>query len=310
LSAIINEYLDNVRSNLRLDPPEEKEILSELATHIEDEVQELEKKGLREEEAVKTCIKFLGSAKSVARLIYEAHSQGTWQQALMAALPHVLFGLIFFLNWWQGIGPVLITLIAILITTVYGWWRGRSSWLFPWLGYSLLPVVAAGLSFLYLPTGFAWMAIIVYLPLALWLIVKAVKRTIKKDWVYMSLMLLPMPAIVGWLAVTTWTGDTDTGVWGHLAYYGPYIGASFLALAFGVMSFVRARRRWLKIGVLILTGMITLFLIVIYSWGQLSFISLLLLILLLISIFLVPALLENGARNGKWGKIFEHHPMS
>ncbi len=310
LSTIINEYLDNVKKDLRLEAPDEKEVLAELADHIEDEVQDLKQKGLRDEEAMNTCIKLLGSAKTVARLIYEAHSQGTWRQALMASLPHMLFGVIFILNWWRGILPVLILLIAILSTAVYGWWRGRTTWLFPWIGYSLLPVIAAGLSLLYLPKALAWVAIIVYLPLALWLIIRVVSQTIKKDWLYLSLMLLPMPIIISWFVVAGWRNTFNLDMIGLATSYGPWIGVSFLALAFGVVSFTRIRKRWLKIAVLFMTGVITLSLISSWAWGRISFVNLLLLILLLVSIFLVPALLENGVRSGKWGKIFENRPMS
>ena len=310
MSAIIEEYLHNVKNNLRLETSTETEIIDELATHIEDEVRELENKGLHEEEAASTCIKLLGSAKSVARQIYEAHSQGSWRQALMASLPHLLFGLVFFLNWWRGIGWVLVLLIAVLSTAVYGWWRGKSTWLFPWLGYSLLPVIAAGLSLLYLPKALAWIAIIVYLPLALWLILRIVGRSIKSDWLQFSLMFLPMPIIIGWFAATEWPFEINGNFETVLYYNGPLIGTSFLALALGVISFIRIRKRWLKVVVLFLTGVITLALISSYAQGRLSFINLLLLILLLGCIFFIPALLENGVRSGRWGKIFEHHPMS
>jgi hypothetical protein len=309
VSTIIDEYLHSVQNNLRLETSDENDILHELATHIEDEVQELKKTGLREEEAASASIRLLGSAKAVAHQIYEAHSQGTWKQALMASLPHMLFGLVFLLNWWRGIGPVLILLLMVLATTVYGWWRRRSGWLFPWLGYSLLPVIAAGLSLLYLPKGLAWVAVVLYVPLALWLIVRIVKQTIKKDWIYLSLMLLPMPIIIGWFIATELRGSGEYNM-ETLYYYGPWIGLSFMALAFGVVSFIRIRRRWLKIAVLFMTGVIALSLITSYAWGRLQLVDLLLLLLFLTGIFLIPAFLENGVRSGKWGKIFEHRPMS
>jgi len=309
LSTIVQEYLDNVRSNLRLEPSDEQEVLSELATHIEDEIQDLKKTGLREEEAASVCIRLLGSAKTVARQIYEAHSQGTWRQALLACLPHLLFGLVFLLNWWRGIVPVLVMLVMVLSTTVYGWWHRRSSWLFPWLGYSLLPVVAAGLSLLYLPRGFAWLAVLIYLPLALWLLYRVVSQTIKKDWVYISLMLLPMPVIISWFLTTEWREGFTVATIERFYYFGPWIGGSFLALAFGVVSFVRIRKRWLKVAVLFMAGVIAVSLIAFYARGRLEFVQLLLLFLFLASIFLIPALLETGARSGRWGKIFEHRPM-
>jgi len=290
-----------------MESKQEKEIISELATHIEDEVQELKKHGLRDEEATKTSIRLLGSAKSVARQIYEAHSQGSWQQALMASLPHILFGLLFTLNWLRGIGGMLVMLIFVLAIAVWGWWHDRSTWIFPWLGYSLLPVIAAGLSLLYLPRALSWIAILIYIPLAIWLILRIFKQTIKNDWVYLSLMLLPIPIIICWFLVAQWKGYLDANTLDRLTQYGPFIGISFMTLGFGVVSFVRIRRRWLKIFVLFTTGVITLGLISFYTWGKIDFISFLLLLLLLASIFFIPALLENGVRCGKWGRIIENH---
>ena len=288
LSTIINEYLNRVKNNLRLEPPAEKEVLAELANHIEDEVNDLKQKGLQEEEAENTCLKLLGSAKTVARNIYEAHSQGSWKQALMASLPHVLFGIIFILNWWRGITPVLVALIVILATSVYGWWHGRSNWLFPWLGYAFLPVLVAGLSLLYLPSALSWIAILVYLPLAIWLVLRVMGQTMKKDWLYLSLMLLPLPVILAWFAVSEVTGTSDLSAFFGASSYAPWLGLSFLLLGFGVVSFVRIRRRWLKISVLFITGIIALMLITIYAWGKISTVNILLLVLFMTSIFLIP----------------------
>ena len=304
----LSQYLESVRSNARLDRTDEPTVMSELEAHIEDKIHELTESGLSEEEAVRTCIWQMGSYKAVARQMYEAYSQGSWKQALMACLPHVIFGLMFVLNWWRGMGWLLVVLIVVLITTVYGWWHRKSSWLFPWLGYSLLPVLAAGLSLLYLPRTLAWVAVIVYVPLTLWLIYRVVSQTIKKDWVYISLMLLPMPIIISWFLVA----ERRAVVYGFnvdsLTEYGPWIGLSFLALALSVIWFVRLRQRWLKISSLFITGVISTALISAYAWGRIEFITFLLLILFQTSIFLIPALLDSGARSGRWGKIFEHKP--
>ncbi len=110
----LNHYLDSIRYNLRLDPSSEQEVASELETHIEDKLQELRQAGLSEEEAANACIKLLGSAKLIARQIYETHSQGTWRQALLASMPHLLFGVLFALNWWQGISWPLVMLVLTL----------------------------------------------------------------------------------------------------------------------------------------------------------------------------------------------------
>ena len=80
--AAISQYLDSIKDNLRLAPASEREVLTELEAHIEDELAEVREAGLSEDEAANACIEFLGSARMVARQIYEAHSQGTWRQVL------------------------------------------------------------------------------------------------------------------------------------------------------------------------------------------------------------------------------------
>ena len=296
MSIALSHYLDSVRDNLRLDHSSETEVLSELETHIEDRLQELKEAGLSEEEAAKTCMNFLGSAKSVARQIYEAHSQGTWRQALLASMPHLLFALLFALNWWQGVGWLLVMLVLVLSMVVYGWWHGKPAWLFPWLGYSLLPVVTAGLLLLYLPEGWSWLAILLYIPLALWPLYSITVQTIKRDWLYSSLMLLPLPTVIGWfLAVES--VDDFSGYWlERLHHSAPWIGLSFLAFAVAVVMFIRLRQRWLKVAVLLIAGLLTLTLVACYAWGQLGLPALLVLILVMVNLFLIPALADRKIR--------------
>lgn len=297
VTSALSHYLDNIRDNLRLDFSSEREVISELETHIEDRLQELKEAGLSEEEAAKTCMRFLGSARLVARQIYEAHSQGTWRQALLAAMPHLLFGLLFALNWWRGVGWLLVMLILVLGMVAYGWWHGRPAWLFSWLGYALLPVMAAGLLLLYLPKEWSWLAILLYILLALWLVYTIAVQTIRKDWLYSSLMLLPLPTMIGWfLAVES--VDEFPGYWlERLQHFAPWIGLSFLAFAVAVAMFIRFRQRWLKVTVLLVAGLLALTLVACYAWGWLGLPTLLVLILVMVSLFLIPALLERKIRH-------------
>ena len=292
----LSHYLDSIRYNLRLDPSSEREVTSELETHIEDRLQELRQAGLSEEEAANTCVKLLGSAKLVARQVYEAHSQGTWRQALLASMPHLLFGLLFALNWWQGISWLLVTLVLVLSMAVYGWWHGKPAWLFPWLGYSLLPVVVAGLLLLYLPKGWSWVAILLYIPLALWLLYRITVQTIKRDWLYSSLMLFPVPIILGWFLAVQLEGRFPEFSVERLHDLAPWIGLSFLALAVTAATFIRLRRRWLKVAVLFISGLLTLVMAACYAEGRLGLSTFLVLILLMLSVFLIPALFERKIR--------------
>jgi len=296
MTTALSHYLNSVRDNLRLDPLSEREVINELETHIEDELQELEEAGLSEEEAASTCVRLLGSAKLVAHQIYEAHSQGTWRQTLLASMPHLLFGLIFALNWWQGISWLLVMLILTLGTVVYGWWRGKPTWLFPWLGYSLVPVAVAGLLLLYLPKGWSWLAILLYIPLAAWLVYAITVQTIQKDWLYGSLMLLPVPIIIGWFIAVGLEGRFPEFSLERLHDFASWVGLSFLALGVSVAIFIRLRQRWLKVAILVMSGLLTLTLVAGYAWSQLGLHSFLVLLLML-SIFLIPALLERRIRH-------------
>ena len=293
MATIISHYLDTIRASLKLDSSSKSEIINELETHIEDELQELRENGLSEEEATDTCLRLLGSAKLVARQIYEAHSQGTWRQTLMASSPHLLFFLLFAFNWWRGIGWLVVVVSLVAIVTIYGWWHGKPSWFFPWLGYFMLPVMAAGPVLLYLPSGWSWLALLIYIPLALWLLSRVIRHTMKEDWLYSSLMLFPVPIIVGWfLAVEGGWGLSRYSV-ERLHYFAPWIGLSFLALAVAVGTFVRLRKRWLKFATLPVTGLITLTLVARYAWYRLEFPAFLALVLLTLGFLFIPALLES-----------------
>lgn len=290
-------YLERVRENLKLDSSTELEVIQELATHIEDELRELKDAGLSDEEAANTCLTLMGSAKTLAHQIYESHSQGSWTQALFTAMPHLLFGLLFALSWWQGIIGLLAMLVAVLSVVVYGWWRGKPSWLFSWLGYSLLPVVFAGLLLLYLPQGLDWIAIIIYIPMALWLVCAFTLKTIKRDWLYSSLMLLPLPIIIGWFLAVEPVDRVPEYWLQRLQDFAPWIGLTFLSLGVAVTTFIRLRKRWLRISVLVISGLITLTMIAYYTEGRLSVPAFLALIIVMLILLLSPALVERTLKH-------------
>ena len=61
MTTSLSHYLEDIRNNLRLASSDEKEVINELETHIEDRLQELTAAGLSEEEAARTCVGLLGS---------------------------------------------------------------------------------------------------------------------------------------------------------------------------------------------------------------------------------------------------------
>lgn len=291
--VIITDYLETVRADLKLDSLRTREVITELKTHIEDKLEELKNEGLSEDEAARTCLKLLGSAKLIARQIYEAHSQGPWRHALLASMPHILFCLLFAMGWWQGIGWLLILVAITSIMVIYGWWHGKPTWLFPWMGYFLLPIMAAGFSLFYLPGGWTWVALLVYIPLALWLLSRVIRRTMKQDWIYTSLMLLPLPLVVSWFMAVSYEKIVSPYSIIRLKIFSPWIGLSFLAIAFAVGTCVRLRKRWWKIASLSVTGTTTIVLVANYAWNKLELPVFCALVVFMAGIFFVPALLKS-----------------
>ena len=302
MSGSVKRYLDEVKCGLRLDQPAVTEVISELQTHIEDSLTEMTEAGMPADEAASRCLSLLGSARLVARQMYEAHSQGSWAQAFMGALPHMLFGLLFVLSWWQGVGSLAAVLGIVLGTALFGWLRGRPIWLFPWLGYTLLPVVAAGLLLIYLPRGWSWLAIVAYVPLALWLICAITVQTIRRDWLYGALMLLPVPVIIGWCLAVADSGRPLGVSTEQIVASAGHIGLSFLILGVTAVAFIRLRQRRLRAILLHTSGFLSLILVASFSSRGLSFPAIILLNAIMVTLLLAPALIERRLRHREPGR--------
>ena len=285
-SQVLSQYLNSIKINLRLDTASENDVLNELRAHLEDEFEDMVESGLSEEEAAKTCVKI-------------AHSQGTWKQALMASMPHMLFAALFALNWWQGMSWVTVTLLIILGIAAIGWLHNKPMWLFPWLGYSLAPVLAAGLLLLYLPKVWSWIAILIYIPLALWLIFSVTLQTIKRDWLCSALMLLPLPIVIGWFLAVEQEGNSLQVSSEYIRQFAPLIALSFLALAGVAAAFVRMRKRWLKTTLIVTAQLILLILVTFYAEGRLALPASALLALTMVGLFLGLFLLDRRIRYRK-----------
>jgi hypothetical protein len=302
----LTQYLESIKGDAKLGPADESGVMNELKSHIEDRVEELTETGLTEEEALKTCLGQMGSTKMIARRIYEAYSQASWKQVLLAAMPHLLFGALFVLDWWQYPGWLSIVLVAIMATTIYGWGRGKPTWLFTWLGYALLPVLLAGILLLYVPSRWSWLAIPIYFPLALWWLFRIIVQTTRRDWLLSTLMLLPLPIIAGWFLAILSSGRINEESLRRVYYLAPWIGLSFLILAATIVAFLRLRQRALRVGLLAASGMLTLALVVYYSTGRLDMPTFFGLMLVMWGVFLAPPILERYlVRNRRvmtWGK--------
>ena len=157
----------------------------------------------------------------------------------------------------------------------------------------------AGLLLLYLPRGWSWLAIVIYLPLAVWLVWSFTIKMIGRDWLYCALMMLPVPIIIGWFLAAGKEGEFLKLSLEYIGYFAPGIGMTFMVLAITVAAFIRLRKRWLKLVLLPLSGILTLAMVAFYSEGRLSFPSFLVLTLIMAGLLLSPALIERRLRHGK-----------
>lgn len=263
---------------------------------MEDRSNELKESGLSEGEATNIATRILGPPQLVARQMYEVYSQGTWRQSLCAGMPHLLIALLFALHFWENVLSLAIVLFLVVSVTIYGWCHGRPDWLFPWLGYSLVPVIATGALLIYLPGAWSWFAILAYAPLVIFVIIFLTKASLKRDWLFASLMLLPLPITIGW--VIALLGNTSLLWKEQVQHFAPMIALSFSVLAIAAAAFIRMKQRWAKFGTLIVLEAIVFIMIVHVGKSSVSPAAWLLIALFGLFLLLSPALLEqNIARN-------------
>jgi hypothetical protein len=141
--------------------------------------------------------------------------------------------------------------------------------------------------------------------MALWWLLHVIVQTTRRDWLLSTLMLLPLPIITGWFLAISPSGKINEYSLQHLYLFAPWIGLSFLILAGTIAAFIRLRQRALRVGLLAISGLMTLTLVVYHSTGRLEPTTFFGLMLVMWGVFLAPPLLERYLlRNRKeinWG---------
>jgi len=291
----ISHYLNRFKACLKIDHTIRDGVAEELCTHLEDRTRELEEKGLSREEASKIAVQSLGSPELIAEQIYETHAQGSWKEAIFSALPHLLVALLFTSYYWRNIAYVSIILALTVGIAIYGWQRGKPIWIFPWLGYYLMPVVVSAILLLSLPQGWGWIAALIYIPLALFVFIHIVRQTARRDWLYASLMLAPMLVTFTWFSSLGKGNELLASDWiARLQTNALWIVISFVALAAATIAFIRLKQRRYKIISLLIPPLVILFAVItasrgnIGSWGWL-------LLLFSLSAFAIPLWMQARA---------------
>jgi len=296
MGSNISHYLNRFKACLKIDQTIRDGVAEELYTHLEDKSRELEETGLSKEEASKVAVQSLGSPELIAQQIYETHAQGSWKEALFSALPHFLVALLFTSYYWQNIVYVSIILALVVGIAIYGWHRGKPIWIFPWLGYYLMPVVVTGILLLSLPQGWGWIAALIYIPLALFVFIHIVRQTARRDWLYASLMLAPILVTLSWFS-SLGTGNEllRDGIWlASLQTNAIWIVISFIVLAAATIAFIRLKPRRYKIMSLLIPPLVILFSVTMASRGNIDYWGWLILLFAL-SAFAIPVWMQARA---------------
>jgi plasmid stabilization system protein ParE len=313
LNPQVRDYLSRIREHLYLEPAAELQVMRELRTYFEERIAEYRESGYSEDEAVRLAVKSFGRPKVIARLMHEAHSQRTWGEALLAALPHFVVAIVFGLGLWYHLWiPVILAPIAAV--TIWGWWQGKPFWLYPWVGYSLLPLLVAGYflvpiinkTVLELLLGGASIAdamilfgILVFYSVSVVIIAATAVRVVKRDWILTSLMLFPLPVVGGWMIMRDKAIGLMSGSSEALHALDLRMTWALVTLGLSTIIFLRLRHRSHKLGALVVAGLLA-FTLVWHMTGQpVSLPALVLTALLLGFFFLAPALAEPIVGHGE-----------
>lgn len=278
-----------------MEPVAKDDLLRELNCHLEDKIEELRGKGMTELEATETASKLLGSPDKIAQQIYEIYSQGSWKQTFFAIIPHFLTAALFILHWWTNPFWLTIILFGVIVAVIYGWCHGKPTWLFSWLGFLLVPVIVAGVMLIYLPGDWAWASTLVYMPLAVFILVIVARRILKIDWLFVSLVLLPIPIVIGWLMVLN-VNDVFFGS-EIVAKTAWWIALSFAVIGLAIATFIRVRQRWMKAGALFVCSVLILIVLILVGVNSLNLWTCLFLSILMLLHLFLPAFLERKEAN-------------
>jgi hypothetical protein len=310
----IKGYLDEVKSHLHLDQATEMQVMRELYGYFQEKMAELQEAGLSEKEATKVAIQCCGRTRVIARRMYEAYSKGSWMEAAIAFLPHFIIAGLFLTHLWLHPFVAPVAFAFIVGVTLYEWWHSKSSWLYPWVGYSLSFLLIVGYtsrhiivqaaSFLLwghgtFPNIWALLLISALCLFAIWIIIRTTIRVARRDWILASLMLVPLPIVGGWLLNIEQVGGLFQGSAKVLHLSDMYMGLALITLGITSAVFILLRQRVLKVGALVSIGSIAMAMIAHNLWGEQSFLGLLATSLLLLLLLLSPALLEAKMGHGE-----------
>jgi hypothetical protein len=312
MQAEVAIYLDEVRTHLHLDADTESRIISELYSHLQEKVSELQEAGASELEATREALASFGCARAIGRLTYEAYSRGSWMEALISCQPHMIVAALFATHVWRQPVMLVAAFAAILLIAVLGSRRGTPTWSYSWMGYAVFPfVILTGMSWepvvrtvTFVVKGAGTPAPLWELVLlgalcvfSIWLVASTTVKTARRDWILASLMLLPLPVLAIWLITVSQSDGFALNVLRsfEVRFSRWDTAMAYFCTTLGVASvlFIRVRQRALKAGSILAVGIIGGAAVLRSFWGLAGVFDLLLLSLSLLAFLISPLLLRT-----------------
>ncbi len=272
MSSEVAGYFERLRTHLRLgDVAESDDVMRELATHVEDRVDELIRRGMSPERATETTLRGFGRPRTLAHLVRQAHLAASWSDAVLGASAFAFVAAVLGGALWRE--PALAAGSAVLAVgiTLYGLWQGRPSWFYPWAGAALtLPIAAGYIAFSVLQRGLPQLAhganaltlagvagALLYFPVGLFVVCAAVLVAVRRDWLDASVLLSPMPAML--VAVISIHRAGGLGESAHaLSAASPLLVGVYLSMALATLALLRAPTRSLRVATLVGSALILL----------------------------------------------------
>lgn len=259
----VRAYLQDLRKRLRLAPGKAQDILRELEAHLEDRTAELIEKGLSREQAVRQALEELGNTRLLAKEFYAVHSRAPWPTTALAAFPHVVASLVFLAHGWASPSLVAGLLAGATIISMLAWRKGQPEWVYPWIGYALALPVAAGIAATLTIAGGLWdalhgrvaplerptyWALAALLPGIVWFLASLIRRLLERDWLYLTVALLPFPFLAAWGAFLQEHGGPFAYDAFLLRWSNGPTALTFLGVAGLTTTVYRLGQRHLKVG--------------------------------------------------------------
>jgi hypothetical protein len=138
-------------------------------------------------ESERRAVEAMGPPEHVAKALRDVHGRGTWQEAVLAGLPHLLFAICAGLTPLAqalagnphslGAEPLFWLAVLVMATLLYAGRHGWARWSAPWIGYVVLfgafaLVPNSALNYPYVGRGFLPGIVVIlalFVPLQLWM---------------------------------------------------------------------------------------------------------------------------------------------